>query len=77
MWRALYRVHGRVFAITGFIKLLHDLIMFSQPYILEQLLHHLTGARDKYVALGLAFALLGAALLEALTINVYFNMLFR
>lgn len=51
--------------------------MFSQPYILEQLLNHLAGASDKYIALGLAFALLGAAIFEALTVNVYFNMLFR
>lgn len=66
-----------MFAITGGIKLVHDCIMFSQPYILEQLLHHLTTNRDRWLALGLALALLVAALLEALTINVYFNMLFR
>jgi hypothetical protein len=51
--------------------------MFTQPYILEELLNHLTGPEDKGAALGLAFALVGCAILEALFINVYFNMLFR
>ncbi|GBF89551.1 canalicular multispecific organic anion transporter [Raphidocelis subcapitata] len=83
LWRALWRVHGRAFVITGLIKLLHDAIMFSQPFILEQLLKALgggaggAGAGGWRVTLGLSFALLAAALLEALTINVYFNALFR
>jgi hypothetical protein len=51
--------------------------MFSQPIILEQLLHHLNSQRDRWIALGLAGALFGAAMLEALTVNVYFHALFR
>eukprot|EP00775_Hariotina_reticulata_P001784 gene1784-2118_t len=77
MWRALCRVHGRVFLLTAVMKVLHDLVMFAQPYILEQLLHHLSGASDRWFALGLALLMLVAALVEALTINVYFNYLFR
>jgi hypothetical protein len=42
-----------------------------------QLLHHLSGASDRWFALGLALLMLVAALMEALTINVYFNHLFR
>jgi hypothetical protein len=44
---------------------------------LEQLLHHLNSQRDRWIALGLAGALFGAAMLEALTVNVYFHALFR
>ena len=77
LWRALWRAHGRVFVVSGFIKLFHDGIMFVQPYILEQLLNRLTGPADRMVVLGLCFALLGAAMVEATTINIYFNMLFR
>jgi hypothetical protein len=51
--------------------------MFSQPIILEQLLHHLSFQRDRRIALGLAGALFGAAMLEALTVNIYFHALFR
>ncbi|WIA42403.1 hypothetical protein OEZ86_008404 [Tetradesmus obliquus] len=77
VWRALAAEHWRVFASTGLLKLVHDCIMFSQPIILEQLLHHLSSQRDRWVALGLAGALFGAAMLEALLVNVYFHALFR
>ena len=88
LWRALLRVHGRTLVVTGLIKLVHDAIMFSQPYILEQLLRHLSstaasggaaawGRPERLTSLGLAFAMLGAAVLEPLTINVYFNALFK
>jgi hypothetical protein len=77
VWRALAREHWCVFAATGVLKVFHDCIMFSQPIILEQLLHHLSSARDRWVALGLAGALFGAAMLEALTVNIYFHALFR
>jgi hypothetical protein len=36
MWQALCRAHGRVFLLTAVIKIVHDLVMFAQPYILEQ-----------------------------------------
>lgn len=85
MWRALWRVHGRAFILTGALKVVHDAVMFAQPFVLEQLLRQLGGGADapergrhsRLVALGLAFALLGAALGEALLVNVYFMRLFR
>lgn len=52
LWRALWRVHVRRFGLTAAIKVVHDLLMFLQPYILELLLHHLsTGTRDRYACL--------------------------
>jgi hypothetical protein len=77
VWKALSREHWRLFAATSVLKVFHDCVMFSQPIILEQLLHHLSSQRDRWVALGLAGALFGAAMLEALTVNVYFHALFR
>jgi hypothetical protein len=48
LWRGLCRAHARKFAVTAFVKVVHDLLMFLQPFILELLLHHLSsGARDR------------------------------
>lgn len=48
LWRALWRVHARRLLLTAAVKVVHDLLMFLQPYILELLLHHLSsGARDR------------------------------
>jgi hypothetical protein len=87
LWSALWRAHGPTMLWTGLLKVVHDAVMFSQPFILEQLLRVLTGKgsadasqyplSERMTALGLAFALLGAAMVEALMINVYFNALFR
>ncbi|KAF8057290.1 Abcc2 [Scenedesmus sp. PABB004] len=77
VWRSLRAVHGRRFVVTGIIKLGHDCVMFAQPLLLEQLLKHLSTSADRYVALGYAGGLFGAALLEAVLVNVYFHMLFR
>ena len=77
MWRALWLLHRRVLLLTGLVKLAHDLVMFAQPFILEQLLHHLSGPSSRAYTAGLAAAMLVAALLEAGSINVYFYHLFR
>lgn len=48
LWRALVRMHARVAAQTAAVKVVHDLLMFSQPYLLELLLHHLSaGGHDR------------------------------
>ncbi|KAI8472507.1 MAG: hypothetical protein J3K34DRAFT_208343 [Monoraphidium minutum] len=77
LWRALWKSHGRVFVVSGALKVFHDGVMFLQPFILEQLLNTLAGDGDRYTALAWSFALLGAAVVEATTVNIYFNMLFR
>lgn len=41
VWKAMWRRHGKVFLIAGFIKLVHDCVMFLGPYVLEQLLKYL------------------------------------
>ena len=82
--RSLWRTHARTFLWTGALKVVHDAVMFSQPYILEQLLKVLGGRgapfgsrQQRLDALGLAFAILGAALLEALLVTIYVNALVR
>jgi hypothetical protein len=84
VWRAMLRCHGRTFFLAGLLKVFHDIVMFAQPALLEQLLHHLAAPGDaggssssRGTAAGLAAALLGAAVLQALSINVFFHMLFR
>jgi hypothetical protein len=77
----MLRCHGTTFFWSGVLKVLHDIAMFAQPAILEQLLHHLAGRGgsngERGTAAGLAVALLGASVLQALSINVFFHMLFR
>ncbi len=41
VWKAMWRRHGRVFAIAGLIKLVHDCVMFLGPFVLEQLVKYL------------------------------------
>jgi hypothetical protein len=44
---AAWAVHGRLFTAVGVLKLVHDLLLFAGPYILERLLHHLSsGGKD-------------------------------
>lgn len=38
VWKAMWRQHGRTFMIAGFIKLVHDCVMFLGPFVLQQLL---------------------------------------
>ena len=38
VWKAMWRQHGKTFMIAGFIKLVHDCVMFLGPFVLEQLL---------------------------------------
>ena len=41
VWEAMAKQHGRVFAMAGIVKLVHDCIMFLGPVVLERLLKFL------------------------------------
>lgn len=41
VWKAMVKKHGKVFAMAGIVKLVHDCIMFLGPFVLEQLLKFL------------------------------------
>ncbi|GLC35697.1 hypothetical protein PLESTB_000485000 [Pleodorina starrii] len=77
VWKAMLRVHGRTFLGTAGIKLIHDIIMFMSPYLLELLLHHMGAGGSRGGSFGLAVAILGVAVLENFTVNWYFHKLFR
>ncbi|KAF5828549.1 hypothetical protein DUNSADRAFT_17458 [Dunaliella salina] len=77
VWRAIWRTHGKVFVWVGVLKLVHDLIMFLPSYILERLLHHMAMGGSREISLALALAILGSALMENITINIYFHILYR
>lgn len=51
VWRAMWRVFGNSFIYTAAIKVIHDIIMFASPWLLERLLHHMGagGSRGAYV----------------------------
>lgn len=89
---AAVSAHGRAFAVAGAIKLLHDVVMFLPPYLLERLLKHKADANSgsenpdsnsssssspRRNALLLALALAAAGAAEPLIINQYFHRLFR
>jgi len=77
VWRAIWRTHGKLFVWAGVLKLVHDLIMFLPSYILERLLHHMGMGGSRVISLALALAILGSALMENITINIYFHILYR
>lgn len=79
MFQAIKRTIGPKFIWAGVLKILHDIVMFLNPFILEQLLNKLSapGELDKSHTFGLAVAMLAAAVLETLTVNIYFHMLYH
>ncbi|PRW33949.1 ABC transporter isoform A [Chlorella sorokiniana] len=77
VWLSMWRTHGRTFIAAGAVKLVHDVVMFLGPFLLEQLLRHLQARGPALAGLGLATALAAASVLETLTINYYFHMIFR
>lgn len=75
--RAMWRAHGKIFVLAGMIKLFHDITMFLGPFILEVLLKHIQNKGSRWVGIGLAGALTAANVIETLTVNAYFHLLFR
>lgn len=74
---ALWKSHFRSFCIAGLIKLVHDAVMFLGPVILEILLKHLKSESDIRLRLLLASSLAVTSIVEMLTVNIYFHILFR
>lgn len=77
IWQTIARLHRRTFLITAIIKIVHDIIMFASPALLELLLTHLAAGSSGWLSVALGLAMLCCALLETLTINQYFLLLFR
>ena len=74
MWRA----HRRPFIAAGVIKFIHDAVMFTGPFLLELLLKHVqSGGGSAWTGFAIACALALSAVIETLTVNVYFHILFR
>eukprot|EP00884_Botryococcus_braunii_P017606 jgi/Botrbrau1/4529/Bobra.60_2s0019.2 len=77
VWRAICREHGRSFMFAGAIKLFHDVVMVIGPFLLEFLLKGLEQGKSRWVLLGLATGLALSNVLECLSINWYFHILYR
>ncbi|KAG2450119.1 hypothetical protein HYH02_000222 [Chlamydomonas schloesseri] len=77
VWRAMWNVFGGSFVYTAAIKVIHDIIMFASPWLLERLLHHMAAGGSRGGSFGIAVAILGVALAENFTVNWYFHVLFR
>ncbi|KAJ9526631.1 hypothetical protein QJQ45_017605 [Haematococcus lacustris] len=77
IWRALWRTHGKLFIWTGVVKLVHDCVMFTPPYILSTLLHHIALGGSRKGSFYLSLAMLLTAVVENLLINYYFHILYR
>lgn len=77
VWRAIVNTYGFLFSVAGVIKIVHDGAMFAAPFILQRLLAHLGAGGERSTAFGWAAAMLAAGVIETLTINVYFHILWR
>jgi len=75
--KAMWKMHRQRFILAGIVKLIHDAIMFTGPFLLELLLKHVQSGGGGWIGLGYACALALSAVLETLTVNVYFHTLFR
>lgn len=79
--KAIIATHKRLFILAGVVKLMHDIVMFTGPLILEQLLNHLQHqggeGRSGWTGVGLVLALAAASLFETVSVNIYFHILFR
>jgi len=75
--KAMWKMHSRRFVLAGIVKLVHDAIMFTGPFLLEVLLKHVQSGGGGWIGFGYACALAVSAVLETLTVNVYFHTLFR
>lgn len=75
--RTMWKVHGRLFVVAGLIKLFHDAVMFTGPFILEVLLKHIQTEGSRKIGIVLALALTATSVVETLTVNAYFHILFR
>lgn len=73
VWTSVWRAFGRPWAAAGLIKLLHDCINLSTPYLLKRLLSHKTQSSDIWVGLGWAAALFVAGVAVAVLVNHYFH----
>jgi hypothetical protein len=77
VWSALLRAFGKYWAAAGLIKLIHDCIHLSSPYILRQLLLHKKEQGDKLTGLGWAALLFLAGFTVTVLVNQYFLRVFR
>jgi ATP-binding cassette subfamily C (CFTR/MRP) protein 1 len=77
VWSALFRAFGKYWAAAGLMKLIHDCINLSSPYILRQLLLHKKAGADKLTGLGWAVALFFSGSTVAVLVNQYFLRVFR
>eukprot|EP00201_Polytomella_parva_P004356 CAMPEP_0175076738 /NCGR_PEP_ID=MMETSP0052_2-20121109/22928_1 /TAXON_ID=51329 ORGANISM="Polytomella parva, Strain SAG 63-3" /NCGR_SAMPLE_ID=MMETSP0052_2 /ASSEMBLY_ACC=CAM_ASM_000194 /LENGTH=630 /DNA_ID=CAMNT_0016345979 /DNA_START=136 /DNA_END=2024 /DNA_ORIENTATION=+ len=78
LWRSLRRVYKQQFWRTFVLKLVHDVIMFLSPFILERLLHELNKVvHSRKACFWLSLALLICSIFENYFVNLYFIELFR
>jgi hypothetical protein len=77
VWTALVHAFGTYWAAAGLIKLVHDCVNLSSPYILRQLLLHKKEHNHKLTGLGWAALLFLSGFTVAVLVNQYFLRVFR
>jgi ATP-binding cassette, subfamily C (CFTR/MRP), member 1 len=77
VWSALWHAFGRGWAIAGLIKLVHDCVNLSSPYLLRQLLRHMQDKGERGLGLLWALALFACGLAVPLLVNQYFVRVFN
>jgi ABC transporter transmembrane region len=78
VWIALLRAFGPKWALAGLLKLVHDVVNLSSPYILRQLLKHIKHTNEnKLRGLSWAVLLFACGVTTVLLVNQYFLRVFR
>eukprot|EP01127_Copromyxa_protea_P010837 TRINITY_DN2685_c0_g1_i1.p1 TRINITY_DN2685_c0_g1~~TRINITY_DN2685_c0_g1_i1.p1 ORF type:complete len:1499 (+),score=394.02 TRINITY_DN2685_c0_g1_i1:18-4514(+) len=76
--KAIWRMQRRTVIISGFIKIVNDVMAFASPLLLEQLVNFVADpSRDFYEGIILAFAMLFSKLIELVAGQAHFQYVYR
>ncbi|KAG9023908.1 hypothetical protein FS837_005575, partial [Tulasnella sp. UAMH 9824] len=81
LWRAMYHAYGGPYAFAAFLKVLWDILAFTQPQLLRLLLAYITAyqaekSRTQYQGVALIIAMFVATLAQTAILNQYFYLCF-
>eukprot|EP00850_Spirogloea_muscicola_P015101 SM000113S24057 [mRNA] locus=s113:209143:220544:+ [translate_table: standard] len=76
--RALFRAFGKTFILGGLVKLVYDVLQFSSPVILQEILKYLKLRHRPFsTGAGLSLLLLLSSVVQSIFVHNYFQIVMR